>query len=52
MREGPLLLADKLSVIVLLPEAAEDGLDGSPSVVVLARAVGVDATNNMSRLAM
>ena len=52
MREGALLLADKLSLVVLLSEAAEDGLDSRPGVVVLARAVGVDTTNNMPRLAM
>ena len=52
MRECPLLLAGELSLVVLLPEAAEDGLDGLPRVVVLAGSVGVDSTDNMPRLAI
>ena len=52
MREGPLLLAGELSLVVLLPEATEDSLDGLPRVVVLAGSVGVDSTDNMPRLAI
>ena len=50
MGEGSLFLASELGLVVLLPEAAEDGLDGRPSVVAIAGAMGVHSANNVPRL--
>ena len=52
MGEGSLFLASELGLVVLLPEAAEDGLDGRPGVVAIAGAVGVHFTNNVTRLSI
>ena len=50
MGECSLLLASELGLVVLLPEAAEDGLDGCSSVVAIAWSVSVNSANNMPRL--
>ena len=48
MGEGSLLLAAEHTLVVLLDQAAEDGLDGGPRVVALPGAVAVHSTNYVS----